>query len=770
MRALCRESLVALLLSVAAVGLLSCRRTPEQSYATLLESGSKYLENKDYVRAIIQFKNAARQSPRNAEAYYRLGVAYLASGSVREAVVALVRAAEADPKHAGAQIKLAELLANSRDKTLLEDSRKRLQEVLSVSPNQGDALTALALTESRMGDIQAAEQHLRQALRGSPASLKASVVLARIMLARRDLAGAEQVLQSVIDQTPRSADARLALAELYLSLNRLPEAEKALRAALDIDNKNAQAMLGLAAIYSASGRREDAGLIYRQVSGLGDGRYRHLYGAYLFNEGKREAAIQEFEKLARQSPADRDARSRLVAAYLAVKRTTDAERLLNSALQQNPRDVDALLLKSEVLLRAGNLGEAQKNLAEVLRYKPASAEAHLSLARIYGARGNTLLQRKELTEAVGLRPDLLEARIELARNLIDSNSAAMALDLLDKAPPAQKQTIVCMVLRNHALFATGNQTEFAKGVSEGLRAARIPDLLVQEGQLKLVKGDYAGARASLTEALQRNPEHLGALDVMLQVYSAQKNLSAGLGALRAHAAQHPRSARVQNYFGERLLAAGRLEEARRVFTAAKAAEPASVEADLALAQIDLLEGNLDAARSSLAGLASSAADRPIVHLLLASVETKSGNYPAAMEHYRKVLEADPNHVLALNNLAYLLAEYARRPDEALKYAQKAKELQPDNMDIGGTIGRLYYNKGIYATALQYLSDAVTRDATAPGRNPVLRKYYLGMTYLKLGQRQQGLQVLEQAFRLGPDLPEAQLARAAIRETAQAPRQ
>jgi tetratricopeptide (TPR) repeat protein len=294
--------------------------------------------------------------------------------------------------------------------------------------------------------------------------------------------------------------------------------------------------------------------------------------------------------------------------------------------------------------------------------------------------------------------------------------------------------------------------------------------LVQEAQLKLLQKDFAGTRAALAEALKLNPEHLGALDVTLQMYSIQKNLSAGLEALREHAARYPGSARIQNYFGERMLAAGRLGPARKAYTAAKAADRTSVEPDLALAQIDLLEGNLDAARRSLAAIASSAADRPVGHLLLAGVETRAGNYPAAMEHYRRVLEADPSSIPALNNLAYLLAEYAKRPDEALQYAQKAKELQPDNADIGGTIGRLYYNKGIYPTALQYLRDAVARDAAASGTNPILRKYYLGMTYLKLGQRQAGLQVLEQAFKLGPELPEAQLARAAIREAAQPPKQ
>jgi len=270
------------------------------------------------------------------------------------------------------------------------------------------------------------------------------------------------------------------MAELLLQVNRPAEAEKELRAALDLDRDSLRASLGLAAVYYTSGQREAAGEMYRKVSGMGDTRFRHLYGAFLFNEGKREAALQEFERLAREAPDDRDARSRLVSAYLALKRRADAERLLESALRKNPRDVDALLLKSEIQLRDGKLGEAQNNLLEVLRFKPDSSAAHYLLARVYGLRGSRRLQLQELTRALQAGPEQFEARLELARLHIDSNSPRLALDLLNQAPASQRQTATFLVARNHALLAVGNYEEFAKGVAEGLSRARIPDLLVQD--------------------------------------------------------------------------------------------------------------------------------------------------------------------------------------------------------------------------------------------------------------------------------------------------
>jgi tetratricopeptide (TPR) repeat protein len=759
-----------LALAIGAAAMAGCRSGGRQDYAALMDSGARLLEKKEYVQAILQYRTAARLAPKNAEPLYRLGLAYLASGSVTEGVTALVKAADIDPKHAGAQIKLAELLSGSRDKKMLEEGQKRLQEVLSVRPADPDALTALAFTESRLGNLQGAEEHLRAALAASPASLKAAAVLARIRLAQRDIAGAEQALRSAIQESPASADARLAMAELLLVLNRPLEAEKELRAALAIDNRSAQAMLGLAALYSSSGRHDDAARMYRRISELGDPRYRHSYGAYLFTSGRRDAAIQEFERLAKLDPADRNARTRLVAAYLAVRRDSDADRVLESALRKNPGDVDALLLKSEMLVRAGKLGEAQRNLAEVLRFKPESAPAHQLMAAIYGARGSLRLQRQELTLALQHSPEFLQARLELARLHMDSNSPRLALDLLNQAPPSQRQTIPFVVARNHALYSTGDYEAFARGVAEGLSMARVPDLLLQDAQSKLLNKNYAGARASLREALEKNPEHLGALQVLYQAYAAQNSVSAALQALQQHAAAHPGSARIQYFLGERMLAAGRRQEARKFFVAAGAAGRGMVEADLALAQLDYEAGQYEAARKRLASLPPPAGERTSVLLLTAAVEHKAGNPKAAEQLYRKVLEADPSQVVALNNLASLLAEHENRPDEALKYAQQARELVPDNPDVCGTIGWLYYRKGIYATALQHLQDAVRQDGAASGRNPASRKYYLGMTYLKLGDRARGLEMLEQALRSGPDMPEASEARAALRAASSAGRQ
>src|SRR5437899_12450784 len=95
-------------------------------------------------------------------------------------------------------------------------------------------------------------------------------------------------------------------------------------------------------------------------------------------------------------------------------------------------------------------------------------------------------------------------------------------------------------------------------------------------------------------------------------------------------------------------------------------------------------------------------------------------------------------------MAYVLLNYAKRPDDAIKYAVRAQQLAPDNPDIEDTLGWALYLKGVYPTALQHLGDAVNRDGNGTGPNFPVRKSHLAMAWFKNGDRHRRLEVLEAA--------------------------
>src|SRR5262249_40457946 len=173
---------------------------------------------------------------------------------------------------------------------------------------------------------------------------------------------------------------------------------------------------------------------------------------------------------------------------------------------------------------------------------------------------------------------------------------------------------------------------------------------------------------------------------------------------------------------------------------------------------------LDSARSTLSKILALEGGNVSARLMLAGLENKSGNYQAAISEYRKVIDVDARNVVALNNLAYLLTNAAGQPDEGLKYAQEARELAPGNVDVEGTIGWAFFRKGLYDSALKYLQEAVSKDGGVSKENAAIRKYHLAMTYFKLGDRKRGIQTLEAAGKMNPNLAEAKIARNMLTET------
>jgi tetratricopeptide (TPR) repeat protein len=251
------------------------------------------------------------------------------------------------------------------------------------------------------------------------------------------------------------------------------------------------------------------------------------------------------------------------------------------------------------------------------------------------------------------------------------------------------------------------------------------------------EGHYEGARAAADEVLWHNPEEIRAARISADSFIAQKQPRKAVERLAELAQGHPRSAPLQNLLAQYYLASGRPAQARQALEAAKAADANFIQADLALAGIDYQEKHLDQARLHLVTVLSIDPRNVQALLTEAGIDSETGNRDGAITEYRAVLDADGTNLFALNNLAWILA--TDRPDEALKYAQQAAELAPDDPTVQDTLGWIYYRKGVYKTAVRYLKTAVAKEATPR------RQFHLAMSYIKAGDRDLGQKTLNAAL-------------------------
>jgi predicted Zn-dependent protease len=107
-----------------------------------------------------------------------------------------------------------------------------------------------------------------------------------------------------------------------------------------------------------------------------------------------------------------------------------------------------------------------------------------------------------------------------------------------------------------------------------------------KAELLFLNGDYLTARQELNGVLSRQPDNIAALDLLARTYTAQKQISGAIEAVRRYAASRPSSVPVQEFFAQMLAAHGDLEQSRKIFERLRNNPAARVNAEFALAQID----------------------------------------------------------------------------------------------------------------------------------------------------------------------------------------
>jgi Flp pilus assembly protein TadD len=740
-----------ILVLIGILSLTGCAANGRKS----LERGKDFMKKKDYSRALLEFRNAYRHFPKDADVIYQVGTAYIASGDILNGVRYLRLATQLNPNHVEAQMKLSELMALNSNNDIVQEAERRAKQALAASTGNADAVATLAFAELRLGKIETAEKRLQEVIDRSPQALKAAVILANVRMTKNDVAGAEAILKKTAEANPKTWEAWFSLARFYLLTKRVPEAEAATRKVIEIDPSNEMSLQDLAAMQVSLGRKEDAAETYRKLAAHPSKKFLSSHAVFMFQEGKRAEAVQELEQLYKSNSKNRTLRTQLVAGYIALNKRDVAEKVLNEALSANPKDVDALLQRGQIHLLAGKLDGLEADINEVLKFKNDSGEAHYLMARLHRARQNTKNEERELYEALKLAPHLLAARVDMAQRLIASGGGKAALDLLEATPADQKNLLPVVIQRNWALWATGDVEKARAGIQAGYQAGRSPEILLQDALMQLKDKKYAASRDLMREALKFNPSDMRIIEALAESHLVEngKNVAAAVAEVEQAAKQFPNSSQMQHIRGNWLAVTGRLDDARNAYEEARKLEPNATNPSLAIAQIDMKKGNFDSARQSLDRVLTKNQRDPGANLLVAMIEEKAGQTEKATEAYRKVVEADPRNAIALNNLAYRLIMDTKRADEALKFAQMAKEAAPKNSAVDDTLGWIYYRKGLYTSAVKHLEVATQGSDATP-----IRLYHLAMAYHQSGNSGKAKATYDRASKMGPLLMENALAK------------
>ena len=100
-------------------------------------------------------------------------------------------------------------------------------------------------------------------------------------------------------------------------------------------------------------------------------------------------------------------------------------------------------------------------------------------------------------------------------------------------------------------------------------------------------------------------------------------------------------------------------------------------------------------------------------LRLALAYDLRGDFDLAIERYRAILAIERDNAVALNNLAYILAERKNDPKQALPLAEEAYVLTKQAAVVADTLGWIHHKLGNHGRALPYLERAARLSPLDP---------------------------------------------------------
>jgi tetratricopeptide (TPR) repeat protein len=255
---------------------------------------------------------------------------------------------------------------------------------------------------------------------------------------------------------------------------------------------------------------------------------------------------------------------------------------------------------------------------------------------------------------------------------------------------------------------------------------------------------------------------LDVFSAVVQVYAEQKKYDQALERCSKQLLQvegSPAAAGVvHNLKGGLYLAKNDPSAAEAAFRAAIEKSPNLLAPYYALAGIYLRERKADKAIEQFTQLLSVNPKQAGAHMMIAVIYDSQKKPELSEKHYRACLEIDPKFAPAANNLAYLLVEGNRDLNEALKYAQTAKGILPEEPSVMDTLGWVYYKKGLYDSAISEFKASL---AKAPD-NPTVA-YHLGLAYHKKGEADKARVELKRALDLSGSFDGADQARQLLAE-------
>jgi putative PEP-CTERM system TPR-repeat lipoprotein len=626
----------------------------------------------------------------------------------------------------------------------------------------------LAFDQSR---YPLAEERLLKVLKLAPEHNPTRLLYGAVNFAEQNYEQAAYILGKYVLAVPDNLVARKLLARSYMLLGRAEEAREVLQTALVDESADAEllALAGLSELRRGEKLAGITGLEKALKASPGNVSIRSELARAYIEAGDTGLAINELKSMLAEGGEQQQTETLLVLAHLRAGEFDHAISRVLEMLSGRPNDAALQTLAGVVFATSGDRAEARKYLARALQLEsglPAAtlALAHieeldgkysaaarlyqqlvdrklesalpmLALARIAEQQGDQAAMLDWLERAYRHAPNDIKPRMFLAEYHLRHAAPDIARTLIDEALQIASREPALLAMKARVLIAQQKYRKAIQLLKELI--ATEPDSVAGRtllGEAYLQVGEVANARRELLAALDSDPASVPALALLARI-----EIDSGASGQALQYSKRIQKAYPELFQGYEL--AGDIYMTGRDYVAAATQYDLAWErknnAELAIKRAENASrsGNPAAAAAYLQDWLAEHPDDVRVMQFLATTWQNMGEETLAIRQYEKVLEADPNNQVALNNLAGLYPPSERI--KALQLAERAWRTAPDNPGVQDTYGWLLVQEGQLERGRPMLEKAMR----SLGDIPEVR-YHHAMAVIQSGDREQGRRLLE----------------------------
>lgn len=751
-------------MAVLAIVLVGCTRNPETAKRKYVESGMKYMEQKKYDSAVIQFKKALQVDPKYAEAHYQLGTAQLDLQHYPEAYKELSQAVELDPNHVKARLALGSLLLSARQ---FDKTEEQARYVVEHDPNNAEGFVLL-------GNALLAEKHQQEAVDAftkaislKPNDADAYVNRGVLYAYMKQDASAEADMRKAISLDPHKLPAYANLAGYYMYMKDPKKAEEVYRLAIQNNPDSPAPYLRLAGLLLHEDRKAEGELVIQQLRDKQptSAEVATAIGDYYLASRNPDAAIKEYQRGLNYDPKNEDLQLRLLETYLNTGKIDEATKMTDSMLKDKPGDVMARITHARLLAIKGNSAEAITTLRDVVHDAPDNAQAHYILGQVLRQTGDLPGAKSELQEAVKQMsfkhqpesPMVLKALAETYRDSHDYDTAreyAARLQKLNENNPEAHFLNATIDIGAKDYAAALDELKEAQKAAPNDPMVHLNMAFAYAGQKK-----YAEAEREFQITIKTYPTFDTAWADYISLMFGTNQTPKALALANQYVTANPNRASAHFINGSALATAKKYDQAMSEFQKVLQIDPKSMMAYVRLAQVHQLLGQPDAALDAYQKALALQPTSPMVNTAIGDVYLSKGDLKSAGKYFQAALAENSHDPVAANNLAWVYAVQGENLDMALSLATQAKQIAPDMTAVSDTLAWIQYKKGNYRVSISLAEDAVKKDPQKADY-----RYHLGMALSGAGEKDRAKAELQKALQLnlkGTDAQEAQKTLASL---------